>query len=209
MRGQRGFTLIEVLLAITILSVVAGMLYRSLTLSGEMVQHVELSAEQYRSGRLVLTRMSDQLMSTWYQKDDATARFEGQRIFTADRWAADTLTFSSMSGIVPDEGPASYRVDLSHRMQDGILYMREEGELRRSLEFPVAEGLAGFQLEYLDRQSADGPGNWVPDWTAQNGPPEAVRVTLMFPAGADSEDLNEETELLTLASVIPVPVGGG
>lgn len=209
MRGQRGFTLIEVLLAISILTVVAGMLYRSLTLATDMVQHVELSAEQYRSGRLVLTRMSDQLMSTWYQEDDDAARFEGQRIFTPDRWAADTLTFTSLSGIVPDKGPASYRVDLTYRMQDGTLYMREEGELRKPLEFPVAKGLAGFQLEYLDRQSEEGPGNWVPNWVSQEGPPEAVRVTLLFPGGGEREDLSDESTMLTLASVIPIPVGGG
>ena len=62
--GERGFTLIEILLALAILAVILGMVYASFDQTSRLAAHVDEVSEEYRAARLALTKMSDEIITT-------------------------------------------------------------------------------------------------------------------------------------------------
>lgn len=211
MRDRRGFTLIEVLLAVAILAIIMVMVYGSFDQTSRLSAHVDAASEQYRTARLALAKISDELMSTYYFDDDDATRFRGEDGVSPEGLDADRLAFTSRSRAVPPEVPASYQNALAYELRDGAL-MHEEtfnplgtgpGNTRT---LPLAEDLAGFKLRY---RTAD--NTWRDGWSGAEGLkglPSAVEVTLYFPARGAADDPDRDG-FMALTTVVPVPMGGG
>ena len=58
-RRERGFTLIEVLLAVGILAIILAMVYASFDQTSRVNTHVREVSDQFRMARLALSKMSD------------------------------------------------------------------------------------------------------------------------------------------------------
>ncbi len=209
MNRQGGFTLIEVLLAVAILSIVVGMVYRSLELTSQVADHVNEVSGQYRTGRLALSKISDELMSAFYFKEDGNTRFGGVDGVGANGMDADTLGFTSLSRIVSPDTKASYQNELHYQMQGDTLWHSEVlnplgiGPGNKQ-SFPLAEGLSGFRLRYLPKKGAE----WIDQWTDGDGLPAAVEVSLLFPGDAGDEDGVEAQPVMALSTVVRMPAGG-
>jgi len=210
--GQRGFTLIEILLALAILAVILGMVYTSFDQTSRLAAHVDQVSEEYRAARLALAKMSDELMSTYAFDDDSTTRFVGSDGVNADGLDADTLAFTSRSRAVPEGIPASSENALDYHLEgDRLMHVETLNPLGSGPDnvqpFALAEGVSGFRLRY--RNPSD--GTWRDGWDAEagvTGLPSAVEVTLLFPARGAAEDA-DRTGFLSLTTVVPVPMGGG
>jgi type II secretion system protein J len=212
MDRERGFTLIEVLLAVAILAVVVTMVYAAFERTATLGDQIEAAAEPYRTARLALARISDEVMSTFALKNDPGARFVGEDGLTPDGQDADMLSFTSRSRAVPEGLPASDENAVAYRLEGDRLIHTEvlnplgsgSGNIQ---SLPLAEGLAGFKLRYRNPED----GAWRDGWDPAEGVtglPDAVEVTLLFPASGAEGDPDRDG-YLALSALVPVPMGGG
>jgi general secretion pathway protein J len=210
--GERGFTLIEILLALAILAVILGMVYASFDQTSRLAAHVDEVSEEYRAARLALTKMSDEIMSTYAFEDDARTGFVGKDGLGPDGVDADTLAFTSRARPVPEGVPASDENALDYHMEgDRLMHVETLNPLGTGADnvqaFALAEGLSGFKLRYKNPSD----GTWIDSWDPEagaSGLPSAVEITLLFPARGAAEDA-DRSGFLSLTTVVPVPMGGG
>ena len=160
---SRGFTLIEVLMAVAILSLVVGLTYGTFWTTMRTMDESRQTMECSQEAGLILSAMERSLCGA---RDRVGFAGKNRTISGKD---ADTLEFSSTSsgwdaaaGIVrvryfPDE--------------EGYLWQAVEGK-----PLCLTENLEGINFYYRQRESK---GEWTGSWDAENGVlPAAVKVVL-------------------------------
>lgn len=210
MSRQGGFTLIEILLAVAIMAVVLGMVYSSFQQTSTLSAHVEEVSAQFRSTRVAMLKITDELTSLYpFAGDEACALCPVNAQGTEGQ-DADEITFQTMARAVPMDAPASYHTTI-HYWMDGDRLMREESPDQGDASnppraWPLVEGLAGFRLRYFMAKDKE----WKDEWSEDAGDelPEAVEVTLLFPAKGAGADADRDG-YTALTDVVRLPVGGG
>jgi len=213
-QNQRGFTLIEVLLATAILSVIIALVYTSFDQTANLSAHVDRVSGHYREARLVLSKMSDELQSTYYYKDDGETFFVGVDGLDGDGMETDRLEFTSMSRGFIGDAPGSYHHGVTyhvmqHNGHNRLMYTETLNPLgsgpSNRQSYPLIDDLAGFQVRYLEKKGVE----WRDGWDKKSLP-QAVQVTLLFErTGEQDESQNKRDDLLLpLSTVIRVPMGG-
>lgn len=223
---SRGFTLLEVLLAMSVIGVVLAMLTLSLSGSLRVVEGVEQEGEIYTMAQIAMQRISG---------DIAAAFVDKQALFTGNNqlengYRADTLQFGSMAHLVFNAnkqrpGPAriGYRLEPDEddhrqyrllRSDEPLLpEMDQEEKIASEREtqaegFVLAENLRSLQFTYFDRQ-----GQEFDSWQAeveednpdkQGALPAAVHCVLEF--WVDPEQ--ETTLIFSTRIVLPVAIHG-
>ena len=185
---ELGFTLLEILLALSVLSVILLLLLSAFTGAARVRETLSSRSREYRQIRLVLDRIGTDLMSAFA----ASAREESAFTLREDQLSgmpAATLTFTAFqlpdgdSGHPPAEivkiryfpriGADGVTLDL-HREQSDLPFVVNKIPLRES---PVAEGVRGFRVEVFNGTA------WVKEWPAGGGSktalPKKVAVTLV------------------------------
>jgi len=200
-----GFTLLEILLALSVLSVILLLLLSAFTGAARVRGTLSSRAREFRQIRLVLDRVGTDLMGALA----ASAREESALSLREDQLSgmpAATLTFTAFqipdgdSGHPPAEivkiryspriGTDGVTLDL-RREQSDLPFVGNKIPLREST---VAEGLRGFRVEVFDGTT------WVKEWPTGGGSktalPRKAAVTLV---GAGGETYRRE---------VPIPLAG-
>lgn len=200
--GRRGgFTLVEILLALSVLSIVLLLLLTAFTGAVRVRETLSGRAGEYRQIRLLLDRVGTDLAGAFassYREASALTcredRFSGM--------PAATLVFSAFQLPRTDGGrpPADVvKVRYFPRVGAGgttLDLRREESELpfienrippRETL---VAEGLRGFRVELWD--GAAWRKEWPPSGQAKTGLPKKAAITLL---NAHGETFRREVPL--------------
>jgi len=187
-----GFTLLEVLLALSVLSVIFLILLSAFTGAARVRETLSSRAREFRQIRLVLDRIGTDLMCAFA----VSAREESALTLREDQLSgmpAATITFTAFqlpdgdSGYPPAEivkiryfpsiGADGTTLEL-HREQSDLPFIDNKIPLRES---PVAERLRGFRVEVFDGTT------WVKEWPAGGGSkttlPKKVAVTLVDERG--------------------------
>ena len=225
--NAHGFTLLEVLLAMSVIGVVLAMLTLSLSGSLRMVEGVEKEGEIYAMAQTAMQRITTDLAASFASKE---ALFAGKNQLE-NGYRADTLDFGSMAHLVfnPDKqqpGPAliGYRLvqDEEDRLQyrllrsdEPLLPGLEEEEEKKASEhdklpdgFVLAENLRSLQFTYFDRQGQEFD-SWQTE-IAEDDPdqqgklPAAVHCVLEF--WVDPE--RDTTLIFSTRIVLPVEIHG-
>jgi len=196
-----GFTLLEILLALSVLSVILLLLLSAFTGAVRVRETLSSRAREFRQVRLVLDRIGTDLICAFA----TSAREESALSLREDQLSglpAATLTFTAFqlpdgdSGHPPSEivkiryfpkiGADGVTLDL-HREQSDLPFLENKIPLRES---PVAEGLRAFRVEAFDGTA------WVTAWPAGGGSktalPKKIAVTLM---GARGETYRREVPI--------------
>lgn len=225
--NAHGFTLLEVLLAMSVIGVVLAMLTLSLSGSLRMVEGVEKEGEIYAMAQTAMQRITTDLVASFAGKE---ALFTGKNQLE-NGYRADTLDFGSMAHLVfnPDKqqpGPAliGYRLvqDEDDRLQYRLLRsdepllpgLEEEEEKKASEQdklpegFVLAENLRSLQFTYFDRHGQEFD-SWqtaiAEDDPDQQGKlPAAVHCVLEF--WVDPE--RDTTLIFSTRIVLPVEIHG-
>jgi prepilin-type N-terminal cleavage/methylation domain-containing protein len=172
---QRGFTLLEILVSLALLSIILGALYSTFFLSHKAVSGVEDSILKLQECRMTLDKMTRELDSAIYNKDQNYTSF---RIEDRDLYGKQTskLTFTTFSPLTPGLSLISYYVE----EKDGIMVLfkkirsayKAETEEDKGVE--LIEGVEAFSVEAKEK------GKWIKTWDSSetNMRPEEIRLTI-------------------------------
>ena len=186
-RGNSGFTLLEVLVAMLLLVIVAGALYSSYFTVLRARERADEGGEQRRELRGTLDLLRREIDSAIYRASDKRLRFvvEDRDVFGKPASTLKLVTVAPPSG---DERPASDLVLVSYGIKEQRLSLnREATDLFGSMKpipYPQMEAIEGFLVECYDS------GKWVRSWNTELAPklPERVRITLTVRDGDKSTD---------------------
>jgi len=195
----RGFTLVELLVALTIMAVVLGLLTNSIQFSLKTTDAVESSIASAMSLHQAQRALKRQLqMAVPIRRADIE---DGESLeFSASHKELEFV--APLPGL--SAGGGLYRItlrvadDVTLGGNDGRLLMSyrsfvEESEFRRSPEelpeIVLLEGLADAGFSYLDtRQVA--PTDWINDWRYGDRLPDLVRLHIDFSDSPDDDGLD-------------------
>jgi len=217
--GQRqGFTLLEVLLAIFIFSVVVSSIYGSYAATFRVIDIVEKQATAYRQARIALARITEDLESSYYSElvtdrepfVGSEGELQGKR--------ADTLRFISKAHLVfNDEELAAGKAQIFYDVREdeageGLALYRHDipelaiGSVEESEGLLLCDHLTEVSFSYFDvegneQSSWDAADTDFSEKTARERIPQMVAITLRF--GNESEPQAPHT---FMTSVI-LPIG--
>jgi general secretion pathway protein J len=182
LRRKNGFTLIEVTIAITLLSLIVVMLYGSFYLGERAMAKAQARSDQSQAIRTFEELLAGYVHSAYPYH--ASARNLAVYFIGDDR----SVEFvSSLSVGLGGRGMAKVRVSSELVGNQGATVTLEEempvrvsekdkGGGGYSNSLVIAEGLRGFRIEYLDSTSED--ESWVDEWDGRQrrALPRAIRL---------------------------------
>ena len=200
---DKGFTLIEVLIAIFIGSIVLTILYTSFFQVMRAKERVEQELEIYHESRVVMSKMTKDIATAFERgnvtsesKDTSFQYFEGSK-----NGNFSTLKFTSLSRTPTLGSRESDQTEISYFVEpipDSELFalMRRDnpriGTETGGTQFALSERVVGFTLTYIGSSELDlGTDNITTEWDSNNtlSLPDAVNINLIMrsPRGEDLE----------------------
>jgi type II secretion system protein J len=191
-RRSKGFTLIEVLIALSILAMIFGLLYGTLSSTQRLASATEGDSEIYRQAQIALSRMSSELSMVYWTRSPITqGSFIGEDLSRFDERResrpADSLSFLALSHPrLARNAPEGDLVRVSYLLDGDLLVRQAElPEGGQATRIVLAEGVAGLNFRYYDPRAKD----WVDRWESGQdpAPPDGVEIGLTFrdPAGRE------------------------
>lgn len=177
-KSERGFTLVELLVAIALFATVAAMVFGSLITTNHAIEAGRDLSTREQTTRRVLRVMADDIslskQDSGFQWVGVNGTFAGQ--------PADTLAFLAVND--GGGGPAAKESELIR-----VVYTRERDRLLRfakrnvygltdeSLQqVELADNVKAFNLRYFDAQSRV----WRDEWPGANKIPTALLIEVTF-----------------------------
>lgn len=203
---RRGFTILELLIAMAILGTIFAMIYMSFAATIETKVSVEHGNELYGMARLAMDRMTRELSMAYLRprkRDDETnfTIFLGEDR-ESEGYPMDTLTYTSVSHIrfgaetvkECDQNELAYYPIENNQTNERILMYREdttidEENLEGGVHYELCLYLYGINFRYFDEETTE----WVDQWDSQEredeqaGLPRAVEITLILRGEQDEE----------------------
>jgi prepilin-type N-terminal cleavage/methylation domain-containing protein len=173
--GPKGFTLLEILIAIFILGTVLSTIFASYTGTFRVIQETEARTDVYAMARVALSRMQEDVESAYVYPQKASdedlletqeAQFVGEDK-TVDGNDADSLRFLSTAQILLSEEDKHsglteirYYVKESEETEGLVLYRSDTPELQEKPEpdtggAVLCEGLSSVRFTYRDREGTE------------------------------------------------------
>jgi len=219
--NKSGFTLLELIVAITILAIITSFIYGVYTGSVKTIDETREKIDIYENGRMVLERMSNELRSTAVPIDKGVAPdvtfFSG----TNDEIGsvhADEIQFITRSNATnyrqngrpilmgvyyflkteeDEEGETMKKDTYTLMRSEEPIFSRDFMEDVKEEEF--IDGCSGLDFEYY------GESGWVDEWDDQDGGdqegnvPSAIKITLSMKPKNGKE--------ITLTTIVTIPCG--
>jgi len=223
-RGGRGFTLVELLVAIVVLSLISVLIYNAFASMKRSREGIERVDDRYREGRLAMTRMVRELQSAYislHAPINSSLLIQKTAFIGTTGTPADRLDFNSFSNRrmdknshVSDQCELSYFgssnpdvsgvTDLARRISTTLdLEPKKGGRVE-----VLATDIDLFDLQYLDPLT----GNWVDTWDTTSSVtgqparlPVQVRIVLVLNGGSrQGYDRGQGTVRLMTKVSIPI-----
>jgi len=177
-KPETGFTLIEVLVAISLLATIGAMVFGSLMTTTQAIDTGRERAEREQTVRRILRVMAEEVSLSQLDKTFPWTGVNG----TQDGQPADTLAILAMS-----EGVGNLAVKESETVR--VVYTRERDRLIRFVrrnrysltdesldQVELANRVKGFNVRYFDGQSRV----WTDEWRTNDKLPKALLVEVTF-----------------------------
>ncbi|MCC7111426.1 MAG: prepilin-type N-terminal cleavage/methylation domain-containing protein [Deltaproteobacteria bacterium] len=194
----RGFSLIEILVAASLLAIIGGLLVQSLSSSIDAKEAIEGTSNRYHLVRSAMSRMVDEISQAYLSSHAASTEPRSETGFLGER---DHLDFTAF-GYVPrmadekkgDSRQLAYYLDSDPKTSTQSLFRREQGNLDDNFEeggrsLVLLSDVRELSLQYWDATKEE----WLDKWDAQSGDPNQnnklpVRVRIRLTATmADGE----------------------
>jgi type II secretion system protein J len=212
---MRGFTLLEILIAMVILAIVMVTVYAAFTSNVEAIHRARQQTQIFQMARIALDRMTKDLESAYIAPYQSNEKRRLGMIGTNQEIKgkpADRLDFTTLSHLTPHENAlrtdlceVGYRLEEDPEQGGFILYRRDDGSLDDDLasggvSHELARGVVGFNILYQDAQ-----GKEFDDWRAAEGTP-ATELPSLILVRLLIKDRQGREELFTIG-VHPVLAG--
>ncbi|MEO6602084.1 MAG: prepilin-type N-terminal cleavage/methylation domain-containing protein [Polyangiaceae bacterium] len=226
-RRSRAFTLVELLVAIVVLSLISMLIYSAFSSMKRSREGIERLDDRYREGRLAMTRMTRELQSAYislHAPINSALLIQKTAFIGSVGTPADRLDFDSFSNRrldrnshISDQCELSYFgspnpalsgvTDLARRVSTTLdLDPKRGGRVE-----VLATDIDLFDLQYLDPQS----GNWVDTWDttqAVTGQPARlpvqVRILLVLNGGSRQGESRGQRPI-RLITKVSLPIENG
>ncbi|MDD2769518.1 MAG: prepilin-type N-terminal cleavage/methylation domain-containing protein [Methylococcus sp.] len=184
---SRGFTLIEMLIATSLLAVIALILTATLRMAAASWEKGEASVERASRALVVQEFLRARLATAFPIREPG----EMNRVFVAFRGGAQTLSFVSTlppyirGGLFRFKlylAPKGESMDL--RISVSPLTNSPQDQVAPLDDVLILEGVEQFQLGYLGQNAQTGELSWVGEWNEQ-AMPRLVRL-IIKPEGEDA-----------------------
>jgi len=212
-KASPGFTLLELIVAFTMLSLILVMILGALRLGSASWERGEAQSEKYQKMRMVSSLLSQQVKSAFPYKIKAT---KAESDYIAYLGSRDSLRFVSTFSMKAKRSEGLvfviYRVeerDSSGKMltlcEQRVLnkdFLEETPEEEKFL--PLLEGLSDFGFEYFQEgEEEEDEGEWVESWDGKdkNELPLEVRMTATW---KEKRRQKEEIEM-NLPTLVSIP----
>ena len=212
MKRREGFTLLELLLAVSLSSVIILGLYSALQTGILSYDKIERASEVYQTARVVLNRMETDFKNS-YIYSQADSRFKGSK-------AGQTVEFCSVLDIFDKAQsyvfPCRIKYELSNQVLKRTLYrglqVSEENPLVEAQELSLVTKELVLEFAYL----SDDPNKnieWQESWPAGQGKPDqqkglplAVKIKLSL---IEKDKHGQEIGTVDFSRIIPLPLAPG
>lgn len=188
-----GFTLLEILIAVAILTIIFSIVYGSFVQTRKAISRAEDAVSELRGIRAAFIRMMMDVNMAFLSKNNENTFFVGTDNYT-DGYPDDTIDFTTFSHTIRwKDALESDQTEVGYYIQrdfegNTILMKREKKRIDtsplyggRSLE--LSEDIAGLNFRYLE------DGAWLDSWDSRvsNKLPEAIEITLIVRDEKDRE----------------------
>lgn len=189
--SKKGFTLLEVLISIAIISIILIALYSSFFMSKKAVDSLDDNLLRLQEMRMTLDVMRREVESVLFDRDKPYTifRIEGRDIYGRD---ASSIMFTCFSHLAPGPLTVSY---FAEGEENNPLVLRKKSRLNPATAGPgQRRGFSGTNLERQDRSveilediesftvEARYRGEWVKAWDSNlsHDVPEEVRFRIVI-----------------------------
>ncbi|MHB9110261.1 MAG: PulJ/GspJ family protein [Armatimonadota bacterium] len=187
LRRARGFTLVEMAVAVVIFMLFVSAVYGTYTAANKAMTGTEEQQEVLQTGRVLLAQLNAELTSAYQASTATVSTLYGEESGNAsDELQTDALTLLTTAHDPYGEAPAGDLCQVKYAMSDGTqdetpgLYVEESFHPDLELEDAtpprrlLSPLVVGFNCKYL----AAGGTEWETEWVDQTVLPVAVRVEL-------------------------------
>ncbi|OGV96733.1 MAG: hypothetical protein A3I04_05345 [Nitrospinae bacterium RIFCSPLOWO2_02_FULL_39_110] len=164
--GSQGFTLVEILISITILAIVMSILYGTFSTSSTNVKIIEDRADELSSLAGAIDVVSNEIRSIYPPMENYLEEFLGKK---------DRIVFTSLTHFVKDDDPAIQKI--SYLFEDGQFirrtwYSDSAGEVKK--DTLLLNNINESSFSYFDGEQ------WIDDWPDGKNIPSGVRIAFFY-----------------------------
>ena len=187
MKAARGFTLVEILVAVALLGLVAVLAYRGVAALVDGEVRLAGEARHWRTLDAALARIEADLRQAQPRAVRAGGAIEPAWVAAVEANGSSAVAFSR-AGAEFDAEPGVAGQRIGYRVRDGVLQVVFWPELDRAnagetgaQAWPLVEGVATLRIEHLGERDA-----WSTVWPrpGETALPRGVRVQLTLVDGA-------------------------
>jgi len=210
---SKGFTIVEILVAVTILSVILTIIYGAFASSAKSIIICRKRSDIYQIARLSLHRMAEDISCAFPPKDPNPQNIQIGFIGEdeeLDGMPSDRLDFISTSHLKSGQGlrnpglyEIGYHIDIDPDTDEHILFRREDDSIddeiqKGGIALELAERIKGLDFKYYDEEGEEAD-EWYSD--DKKSLPRMVKIVLSL------EDENEK--MLDFTTQVYLEMSGG
>lgn len=212
---RRGFTLLEVVVALAVMVVIASLAWGTLSGALQMRDFIAAEGELERSSRVAMDRIEREIRLAYLTPNTDSINTYKTVFVGKDESEADQLWFatkahrrkyqnarecdqSEVTLFTDDDPDHDGRLVLLHRESPRVDH---EPDKQGAVQ-PLARNVTRFELRYLDQST----GEWQDEWDSEGAEfsgrlPRAVQVVLAV-MGPDPDDPDEESERAYVKTIV-------
>lgn len=180
MSKDQGFTLLEMLVALTLLALLLTVTFTSFVTLNQSAQRVEtISVNNHRFvsiSRFIMDKISSAQPVSWVSEDNGVLNSDQNLLFL--KGSDSAMTWLGVMSPTQHLGGVHFMRLMSNDQQTLVFQWLPFDQLSpdwsRAQEYPLITGLSALSIEYFDASTSA----WMNDWGANKGLPRLVRFSI-------------------------------
>ena len=214
---NQGFTLLELLIAMTMMTIIAASLYTSMSIGFKARESAERVVEKGRAAEIAIELIKGMLISALVPNGILAGTFDGEDGEGDNGYPADTLTFYTSDynpkedELAGDIEKVELKMSVREDTNERVIVRKVTNNLLSPTTIDPDEEILCGNVRSMNLQYYDG-SDWLDEWVStenDNALPKAVKITIVLEntdssSTNSSEDENEE-DLYTYTETIVLP----